>query len=238
MSTEENTYDASQLRVDGSPTIASGLKYYDELKNFISPSGLKFNPNDCMPIEDMEKSLDVQIPKVGKCVLNNRENNPLRYKKNGELIKNQKEIINCENYEGALVNFKGLSDELWKKDNTEGIYFITFNGYIVKIGMTEKNFCYRFASYNCGTRRAMVKGSPSTTNFIICEVLYVALKLGFDVDIYGIQIPKEKKELEIYGKKITCPISIVRAHEEIITNIYKSKVGKIPPLCVQHAKNL
>ena len=59
--------------------------------------------------------------------------------------------------------------------------------------MTENTFDARFGSYICGSRRAMKKGSCSTTNFIICEVLYASIKLGFDVDIYGIQIPKKKK---------------------------------------------
>ncbi len=238
MSVGELTDNISQLKVSESPSIESGNKYYDGIHRYISPSGLLFKPEECLSIKDMEELLDVEIPMVGKCLLNNRENNPLRYKKNGELIKKQKEIINGENYEGVLINFKGESDELWNKDNTEGIYFITFNGYIVKIGMTENTFSARFSSYICGSRRAMKKGSCSTTNFIICEVLYASLKLGFDVDIYGIQIPKEKKEIEIYGQKINCPVSVVRAHEEIITNIYKNKIGKIPPLCIQHAKNL
>jgi len=238
MSISEITDGISHLEVEETPTIESGIKYYDGIKKYISPSGLRFNPEECLSIKEMKILLNVPIPKAGKCVLNNRENNPLRYKKNGDPIKKQKEIINCENYEGALVNFKGISDELWKKDNTEGIYFITFNEHIVKIGMTEKYFSHRFVSYICGSRRAMAKGSCSTTNFIICEVLYAALKLGFNVDIYGIQIPKEKKEIEIYGKKITCPVSVVRTHEEIITKIYKSNVGKIPPLCVQHASNI
>lgn len=238
MSVEEITESISQLEVEVSPAIESGIKYYDGLKKYISSSGLTFKPNENLSIKEIEILLNVKIQKVGECVLNNRKNNPLRYKKNGDLIKKQKEIINCENYEGVLVNFKGVNDKLWKKDNTEGIYFITFNEYIVKIGMTENSFCDRFGSYSCGSRRAMAKGSCSTTNFIICEVIYAAIKLGYNIDIYGIQIPKEKKEIKIYGKKFFCPISVVRAHEEIITNIYKNKVGKIPPLCVQHAKNL
>jgi len=216
--------------------IAAASEYYPPIEKYISQSGLNFKFNDCMPIEEMEKNLRTTIPKVGNCTLNDRKNNPVQYKKDGE-PKKSKEIINGENYEGVLVKFNGVTDKLWKKKDTEGIYFITINGYIVKIGMTENNFCDRFNSYICGSRRAMVKGTCSTTNFIICETLFAALLLGLNVDIYGIQLPKEKKEIEIYGKKITCPVSVVRAHEEIITNIYKSVIGKIPPLCVQHACN-
>ena len=219
------------------PAIGSGIKYYSELSKFISHDGLKFDPEKYPTIDKMGKLLRIKIDNVGACSFNDRENNPLRLKKDGKPHKIQKEIIDGEEYEGVLVNFKGLTDELWEKKNTEGIYFITFNDHIVKIGMTENHFSKRFDSYCCGARRHMKKGTPSTTNFIICEVLYTALQLGLNVDIYGIQIPKEKKEIEVYGQKNLCPISVVRAHEEIITNIYKTNIGEIPPLCVQHASN-
>ena len=238
MSVVEVTNKISQIDMEETPKLASGSEYYAGLNKYIGSSGLKFSVDDCLPIEEMEKILNIQIPKVGICTFNDRKNNSLRYTKQGKLFVKQKEIINGENYEGVLVNFKGVSDELWKKENTEGIYFITFDRHIVKIGMTENNFCDRFGSYSCGCRRAMSKGSCSTTNFVVCEVLYTALKLGLHIDIYGIHIPKEKKEIEVYGEKISCPVSVVRSHEEFITNKYKSKIGKLPPLCVQHANNI
>ena len=219
------------------PPLGSGCEYYSKLDKYISPDGFKFSPQSCMLIGDMEKHLNIDIPKVGCCKFNDRNNVPIRLKKNGEPVKTQKEIIDGVNYEGVLVNFIGVKDYLWKKKDTEGIYFITLNGHIVKIGMTENSFCERFCSYVCGCRRAMNKGSCSTTNFVICEVLYGALQLGLHVDIYGIQIPKEKKEINVYGQTCICPVSVVRAHEEIITNRYKNVIGILPPLCVQHASN-
>lgn len=233
--TEDNI---PQTNTNQIPNTLDGIKCYGGLNKYIDSSGLKFNIEDCLSIENMKETLNVDIHKVGNCTLNDRENNPLRYKKNGEYCKKQKEIITDEDYDGVLVNFNGVNDEFWRKSNTEGIYFITFNKNIVKIGMTEKDFCDRFNSYICGSRRAMKKGSCSTTNFVICEVLYKALQLGLCVEIYGIHIPKEKKVIEAYGEKHIIPISVVRGYEEIITNKYKNIIGEIPPLCVQHASNV
>ena len=220
------------------PKLASGIKYYNFLNKYINIDGLIFNISKYPTIIKIEEKLDIHIPKVAECTFNDKKNNPIRYTKKGKPVKKQKEIINGENYEGVLVNFKGITDELWKKKDTEGIYFITFNKHVVKIGMTENSFSDRFGSYICGSRRAMAKGSCSTTNFIVCEVLYTALQLGLNVDIYGIQISKERKKVKVYGHEINCPVSVVRAHEEILTNIYKNISGEIPPLCVQHSRNI
>jgi hypothetical protein len=238
-SEEKNKKNCNNLiNIIQQPKLASGIKYYNLLNKYINSDGLIFNIINFPTIIKIEEKLDIHIPKVAECTFNDRKNNPIRYTKKGTPAKNQKEIINREDYDGVLVNFKGTTNELWRKKDTEGIYFITFNKHVVKIGMTENSFSDRFGSYICGSRRAMYKGSCSTTNFTVCEVLYTALQLGLDVDIYGIQIPKERKKIKVYGHEINCPVSVVRAYEEIITNIYKNISGKIPPLCVQHSRNI
>lgn len=219
------------------PGLGSGIKYYSKLGEYIITEGLNFDYTKCISIERIKEILEVNISKVGYCLFNDQHNNPIKKKKNGFPVKRQKEVIDNPDFEGVLVKFDSLSNDLWKTTDTEGIYFITFNDFIVKIGMTETSFENRFKSYCCGSRKNMKKGSPSTTNFIICEVIYTALQLGINVEIYGINIPKEKREIEVYGRKTISPVSVVRAHEEIITNIYKENNGSIPPLCVQHASN-
>ena len=129
-------------------------------------------------------------------IIGNPKNNPIKLKKNGEPYAKQSEIINGQDYEGVLVKFISQNNDIWEDKNTEGVYFITFNDKIVKIGMTTTSFCERFSSYICGARRAMRKGSCSTTNFLICETLYTGLQLGFNVDIYGIPIQKERRNIK------------------------------------------
>ena len=219
------------------PKLGSGNKYYKKLDKYCNEDGLAFKYNKEIRIEKMKDLLKTDITLVGKCVFNSRENTPLRYTKGGVPCKNNKQVIDSENFEGVLVKFASVNDTMWNNKNTEGIYFITFNEFIVKIGMTEKSFCDRFQSYCCGYRKTMNTGTPSTTNFIICEVCYTALLLGIDINIYGMTIPKEKKEIEAYGRKSIVPVSVIRGHEEIITQIYKDTNNTIPPLCVQHASN-
>jgi len=220
------------------PKLGSGTKYYPKLSSYVNEGGLCFDYTKEMKIEEIQGVLNTNIPMVGVCVFNDRNNNPIRYKKNGEPVKNQRQVIDGCDYEGTLVKFDGIDNSTWDNKEAEGVYFITFNGYIVKIGMTIDSFQGRFKSYCCGYRKTMSRKTPSTTNFIICEVCYAALLLGIEVNIYGIEIKKETKEIEQYDRKVTIPISIVRGHEEIITSIYKENVGHIPPLCVQHAKNV
>ena len=43
----------------------------------------------------------------------------------------------------------------------------------------------RFASYSCGTRKAMKKVSCSTTNYVITESNYHGITEGMKVEIYG-----------------------------------------------------
>jgi len=219
------------------PIIGSGIQYYQRLNRYISNEGLNFNIDEHLSIETMGELLKKNIQKIGNCVFNDRENNPLRLRSNGTYFAGP-EIINNSNYEGVLIKFKSINDEIWNNIDSEGIYFITFNDKIVKIGMTEVSFHKRFQSYRCGTRRAMNRGSCSTTNFVICEAIYTALQSGINIDIYGIPISKETRIVNIYGKTANIPISVVRGYEEIITNIYKeNNHNKIPPLCVQHANN-
>ena len=220
------------------PKLGSGTKYYPKLSSYVNEGGLCFDYTKEMKIEEIQDLLnDVTINKVGECLLNNRENSPIKLTKKGVPYKKQKGVIDSIDYQGVLVLFKGV-DPAWNDKTKEWVYFLTIDGFIVKIGMTITSLEERYVSYSCGYRTTMEKGTCSTTNFIICEVCYAALLSGKTVSIYGLEVEKETKEIEQYGRRVTIPISIVRGHEEIITSIYKENVGHIPPLCVQHAKNV
>ncbi len=220
------------------PIIGSGIDYYQRLDRYITNEGLNFDIDECLSIQRMNDILGINIQLIGTCRFNDHDNNPIRLRNDGTPIAGP-EIINGQNYEGVLVKFISQNDDIFNNNDSEGVYFITFNDRIVKIGMTETSFLKRFQSYRCGTRRAMYRGSCSTTNFIICEVIYTGLQLGFNVDIYGIPIQRERRNINIYGRNVDIPVSVVRAYEEVITNFYKDNNNNIlPPLCVQHANNI
>ena len=216
------------------PIIGSGISYYQRLDRYITNEGLQFNIDECLSIQRMKDILGINIQHIGNCKFNDHENNPIKLKKNGEPRAKQSEIINGQDYEGILVKFISKNDDIFNNNDSEGVYFITFNDMIIKIGMTTTSFCERFSSYICGARRAMKKGSCSTTNFLICEALYTGLQLGFNIDIYGISIPKERRNINAYGRDADISVSVVKAHEEIITKYYmENNHNRKPPLCVQ-----
>ena len=68
---------------------------------------------------------------------------------------------------------------------------------------------------------------------MINEVNYAALLQGYDVEIFGIRVPK-KKELETrFGVTKEISLSVVRDIEEMLTDAFIETTGHIPVLCVQ-----
>ena len=92
-------------------------------------------------------------------------------------------------------------------------------------------------SYSCGTDKAMEKGSCSTTNYIISECNFRAIKSGIRVEIYGIPCAKEKREETRFGITHTVCISKVRDYETMLMQVFMEKYGCKPVLCVQKGRS-
>ena len=214
------------------PSLGSGAKYYEKLETYVTEKGLTFDPKDEITIEDFFKEVDEPILKVADCNFCDRDNVPIKLKKNGEPSGLQKVVIESSVHEDDLVVYNGVHED-WKDDTDEWLYCITYDGHIVKIGMTITSLKSRYGSYACGDRKAMKTGSCSTTNFVINEVNYAALLQGYDVEIFGIRVPK-KKELEArFGVTKEISLSVVRDIEEMLTDAFLETTGHIPVLCVQ-----
>ncbi|SVC38158.1 uncharacterized protein METZ01_LOCUS291012, partial [marine metagenome] len=142
-----------------------------------------------------------------------------------------------EDFDGKLVDYLEESP-FWRDKDNEWLYCLAYNGYIVKIGMTITSLKARYGSYSCGTRRAMKKGSCSTTNFIITECNFAALNNGLGVVIYGIRLPKVTQKLSLGNcTPQVMPLSGARSYEIMVTGFFKDHYGHKPVLCVQHGKN-
>lgn len=187
-------------------------------------------------VEDFERIIQENTIVVAECVLNTAENFPGQKKKDGTL-KKQRELYDPENdeYKGKKVDYIKRSDEWCDKDN-EWLYLIAYDNRIVKIGMTISSLEDRYKSYSCGTTRAMEKGSCSTTNYIITECNFNAVKKGLKVEILGIKCPFEKKEITRYGVTKICKMSSVRDQETMITECFRNTYNQKPVLCVQEGK--
>lgn len=79
------------------------------------------------------------------------------------------------------------------------VYIITFNGYVVKIGITTDSIAGRIGSYNAGRREYRKGGTPSTTNFHVTEAIYAALRDGKKVEWYAYDAPDKEVEIEYFG---------------------------------------
>ena len=211
---------------------------YEKLTEYTRDGKLIFNIQDQPTLEDFQNLIQGEtMTHVANCVLNTQENFPLKINKDGKLSKKQREYLtdDCD-YNGKKIDYL-MCHEYWKDGDNDWLYTLFYGGHLVKIGMTINSLEERFASsYSCGTERAMKKGSCSTTNFIISECNYVALKNGMPIEIYGIKCPPTKIEKTRFGITKMCNSSTVRDEETMLTECFKNKYNHLPALCVQSGK--
>lgn len=205
------------------PNVDDG-KIYPEIKKFIQNENFVFDIDNLLSIQEvMALSKDANFFKIADCVLNLKENFP----------NSSRRFIDGKNYDGRLVDYKPLIEykNLWKMKEKEWLYLITYSKKVVKIGMTSSGLESRYGSYNCGTKKAMIKGSCATTNFVITQSNYLAKMKGLNVEIFVHEIPENWTEIEIFGKKQRVLNKIAHKYESTLIDLYYKKVGFIPPLC-------
>ena len=210
---------------------------YEKLSKYINKDKFNFNLLDQPKIEDFESKIEEKSLLVAKCVLNIPANIPPKKNKKGKLTKSRREYYDPKNpdYEGKKIEYIEL-DKRWKDKENEWLYCLVYNKHIVKIGITISSLKERYMSYSCGTVRAMKKGSCSTTNFIISECNFIALKNNFQVEIYGIPCPLVKKIITRFGITKECNVSCVRDQETMLMEKFKKEYLHKPVLCVQEGK--
>jgi hypothetical protein len=204
------------------PTADTG-HIYPEMSKYIDSNGFTFDHKEEITTEEFEEALTEKMHFVAHCVFNEKESFP----------KSNREFINGEDFEGKLVDY--LKDSpYWEDEGAEWVYCIAYDGHIVKIGMSLSSLKKRFASYSCGTRKAMKKGSCSTTNYVITESNYHGITEGMKVEIYGIRIEKKYVTEKAFGGRIRRMETLRgRGYEEWVTDIFIETTGHIPILCVQ-----
>ena len=209
---------------------------YAKLGEYTQNGKLIFDINNEPTIEEFQSLIGEKMIHVADCVLNTEQNYPIKLKKDGTPCKRQREYLtDSEYYDGKKIDYKGCHKS-WEDDDDDWLYGLCYNGRLVKIGMTVTSLKERYGSYSCGTARAMKKGSCSTTNFIISECNYTALKDGFTVEIFAIKCPPTKIEKTRFGITKICNSSTVRDEETMLTECFKNKYKHLPVLCVQSGK--
>jgi len=114
----------------------------------------------------------------------------------------------------------------------EVVYIITFDGYVVKIGLTTDSMKGRIGSYNAGRRDYRKNGTPSTTNFHITEAIYTALRDGKKVEWYAYDVPPKEVEADYFGTGELMPLRTfyVAGLEALLIQHYVELTGHHPIL--------
>ena len=204
-------------------------KFYEDVDKFIKNGDFVFDMSDQMTVKNFSKKCGLKFTKIADCVLNTEENFP----------NSRRTFIKGSNWLGKVVDYKPIAgkEKLWSMKG-EWVYVIVYDGWIVKLGMTSDGLSGRFGSYNCGTKKAMAKGSCSTTNFVLTECNYLALDKDCEVEIYGYQIGEVYAKTEkVGGKVLRARAQVAPAYEARLMEIYIDYTGTIPPLCGQKGNN-
>jgi hypothetical protein len=205
------------------PSVDNG-KIYREITKFIENQNFVFDIDELLTVKQVENlAEDVKFFKIADCALNIKKNFP----------KSKRKFIDSKNYDGKLVDYIPVKEHerLWNADQKEWLYLIAYSKKVVKIGMTSSGLQSRFSSYNCGTKKAMIKGSCATTNFVITQANYLAIQKKFDVEILAYEVPENWTEMRIFGKKQKVLNKVAHKYESTLIDFYYKKTQKMPPLC-------
>lgn len=213
------------------PDVDDGAVRADTCK-FILNNDFTINLADQMHIDDLQTlTPDKPFVKIADCLLNIPENFP----STGRV---REFLIEDKNFDGKLIDYKPVAalEKQWKQKHKEWVYVILYDKRIVKIGMTAAGMKERFNSYNSGSKRYMLRGTPATTNFMISQCNYLAILKGMSVEVYAQEVPSIVTRQIIYGKEREVVNRIAHEYESVLIDIYKETTGKIPFLCGQLGK--
>ena len=210
------------------PDVDDGTVRADIVK-FIIDNEFTIDLSTQMHIDELQAlTPDLPFVKIADCLLNTPDNFPPS--------KNAREyLIEDKNYTGKLVDYKVVDSmkKVWKQKKKEWIYVFLYDKRIVKIGRTSSSMDSRFTSYNSGKSRAMSKGTPATTNYMISQCNYLALLKGMSVEVYAQEVPSITTTHTIYGTVTQVENRIAHEYERMLINIYKKRYGARPFLCGQ-----
>jgi hypothetical protein len=206
------------------PEVDNGSVYF-KISELIENNEFKFNLQDEISFVDLQAMIpDFPFIKLADCVLNLKEN----FSEQSRIT----EFITGKDYQGPLVRYRVVPDlkSLWNKPS-EWVYCILYDGQVVKIGMTSNSLVSRFGSYISGSKRIMMSGQCSTTNFVLSECNYLAVRKGIKVEIYAYELPSNPATFNVFGEMITFSPNVARKYETVLIAKVKEKMGKEPVLC-------
>lgn len=135
----------------------------------------------------------------------------------GEIVRDKK--LSCE----YRVN---IFDE-WKK-HEHWVYVLVIGDKVVKCGDSTMTLNGRWSSYSAGTRTNRDNGTCSTTNYFISEIIRVAHKKGYKVELYGFAIPEIKIDVDVFGESTECRVNVITYFESKLIEKFVKEFGCKP----------
>jgi hypothetical protein len=124
---------------------------------------------------------------------------------------------------GYRVNVK---DE-WKK-HEHWVYVLVMDGKVLKCGDSTMTLKGRWGSYSAGTRKSRDRGTCSTTNYFISEIIRASHRLGYKFELYGYAIPPIYADVNIFGEVETCRGDFVSRFESKLMKKFVDNFDHLP----------
>ena len=124
-----------------------------------------------------------------------------------------------------------LIDSSYKK-HIQWAYILVVGGKIIKCGDSTMTLQGRWTSYSAGTKENRDRGTCSTTNYFISEIIRQSLKNGLSVELYAYPIPNIIQPIDVFGVTKNALCDFVTYYESELlqrfSDIYNKKpiVGK------------
>jgi hypothetical protein len=108
------------------------------------------------------------------------------------------------------------------------VYILVIAGCVVKIGDSTMTLQGRWNSYSAGTRENRDRGTCSTTNYFISEIIRVSLNMGLKVELYGYTIPNQYQTIDVFGDKQDSLADFVKIFEGNLIKKFNTIYNKLP----------
>ena len=115
----------------------------------------------------------------------------------------------------------------WKK-HEHWVYVLVIGGTVVKCGDSTMTLNGRWSSYSAGTRTNRDNGTCSTTNYFISEIIRVAHKKGYKVELYGYAIPEVTIDVDVFGESTSCRVDVISYFESELIKRFVNEFGDKP----------
>lgn len=120
-----------------------------------------------------------------------------------------------------------MIEPTYKKHN-QWAYVLTIGGKIIKCGDSTMTLQGRWSSYSAGTRQNRDRGTCSTTNYFISEIIRQSLNSGLSIELWAYPIPNILQTIDVFGDTETALCDFVTYYESKLLKRFFDIYNKLP----------